>query len=599
MRALRSFVPVLACACTLITAGPAMAGRHPGPDRACRTSTSARASSRPTAAQRADARGARRRGRAGTQFGTPSSLVRPGGALGATVGGATAPRRRARVAASATAALFRLGSPSPGCALVERREARRRATTHAVTLRQTLGGLDAAGGGLVTDRRREGRRRVEGRLGLLDAERRRDARPAGRASARRPGLAAGRRERRARHVAGARSHAVAPRKAGLGRGLAGPARPPGSRTIQRHAAGRVPDGQPRLRPGVRDASCSTPPAPTPAAYRVFVDARTGAVLARESLVAERRRGRPRRRGAGPRGAGRPPPPVVTPFAGSLPPEDGGCDALQGPVHRRRRRRRPRDRRASPTRTRPRNDIVLKLFKAARPTRSPRPTRSARPSASATRRPAACRPATTSSRSASSATARRRSSRARTPARSASTPARRPRPYLARWRAFPANPPLNPLAPDPWNNPSTDTRAEHVLEAEHDAGGLRPRRRQPRVALAVGLRPAARTPRRTRPSGNNARTAESWTNDALPGAQPVPAGERRRATTRSRGRTSGSPRTATRARPYAARTSWSARASTSRRRSTNLFVHAQPDARLLLPARLHRGELQRAGARTSG
>src|SRR6476646_9486543 len=88
-RALRPYLPAFACAGLLFTAGPAMAGdiqTAPGlPDLDVRTGTVA-----PTAAQRADAK-ALRAEVAWNQFGTPSSLARRGGALGATVGGATAP----------------------------------------------------------------------------------------------------------------------------------------------------------------------------------------------------------------------------------------------------------------------------------------------------------------------------------------------------------------------------------------------------------------------------------------------------------------------------------------------------------------------------
>ena len=69
MRALRSFVPVLACACTLITAGPAMGAdvqTSPGlPDLDVRSGHIA-----PTAAQRADAK-AMRAEVAWNEFGTP------------------------------------------------------------------------------------------------------------------------------------------------------------------------------------------------------------------------------------------------------------------------------------------------------------------------------------------------------------------------------------------------------------------------------------------------------------------------------------------------------------------------------------------------
>ena len=78
------------------------------------------------------------------QFGTPSSLVRPGGALGATVQGSSA-SDAARGWLSANRSLFRLSSTA-GMALVAD-NALAGSSTHAVTLRQTVGGLAASGGG--------------------------------------------------------------------------------------------------------------------------------------------------------------------------------------------------------------------------------------------------------------------------------------------------------------------------------------------------------------------------------------------------------------------------------------------------------------------
>jgi hypothetical protein len=165
MRALRSFVPVLACAGTLITAGPAMGAdiqTSPGlPDLDVRSGHIA-----PTAAQRA---GAKAPEVAWNQFGTPSTLVRSGGTLG-TAGGATA-SDAARAWLDSNRSLFRLGSVD-GLAVVDDAKLADSAT-HAVTLRQTpdarrprrLGRRDRH------DRRREGGRAVAGDLRLLDAVR--------------------------------------------------------------------------------------------------------------------------------------------------------------------------------------------------------------------------------------------------------------------------------------------------------------------------------------------------------------------------------------------------------------------------------------------
>ena len=271
------------------------------------------------------------------------------------------------------------------------------------------------------------------------------------------------------------------------------------------------------------------------------------------------------------------------------PPDGGCDVAQGPVHRRRRRRRPRDRRVR-RRDTPAQDIVLGSSAARRSSR--RPTRCARPSGSATRPPAASRRATTSSRCASSATAPRRPSRAPTPARSRSTTARRPRPTpragtrsAARRRTTPSTPTRGTTRTPTrarswcWKASATPGDCDEVV------GNL--------AARAPWDHDPKRTRRRTRRSATTPAAAESWTDGGGPGADAVPPGQRRRATTRSRGRTPGATPTATPARRTAPR-SCPARASTSPPRSTNLFVAAQPDARLVLPARLHRGQLERPG-----
>src|SRR6185436_12811780 len=141
MRALRSFVPVLACACTLITAGPAMGAdvqTSPGlPDLDVRSGHID-----PTKAQRA---GAKALGAdvAWNEFGTPSSLVRGDGALGATVQGNTA-TDAARAWLDRNRGLFRLSSIA---GLTLQSDAKlAQSTTHAVTLQQMPGGVESAGG---------------------------------------------------------------------------------------------------------------------------------------------------------------------------------------------------------------------------------------------------------------------------------------------------------------------------------------------------------------------------------------------------------------------------------------------------------------------
>lgn len=83
----------------------------------------------------------------------------------------------------------------------------------------------------------------------------------------------------------------------------------------------------------------------------------------------------------------------------------------------------------------------------------------------------------------------------------------PAPYLARWHVFPANPPLNALPADPWNNPSTDTRERwcwvegDVDDCDRVVGNL-----ASRGPWDFNHKANAATFTTT---GNNAVTAESW------------------------------------------------------------------------------------------
>ena len=151
----------------------------------------------------------------------------------------------------------------------------------------------------------------------------------------------------------------------------------------------------------------------PTAYRVFVDARSGTVLARESLVDSE----------GDTAAAAPP--TDADQRRRCPREDGGCDTQKGPYTVAADRRRARDRRLRQRRQR-RQRHRPQALQRRRP-RSPRPTPSARPSASATRPTAACPPATTSCSCASSGRPAAGRARAPTRARSASTRARPRRP----------------------------------------------------------------------------------------------------------------------------------------------------------------------------
>ena len=351
-------------------------------------------------------------------------------------------------------------------------------------------------------RRGQGRQRLEGRLGrrrTLNGDRTLDGKARLRDGQAWQAAAA---QRRPRQVAGA-DRAPA-RQEGPRPRLEGPAR---RRAGQRAAGPRRWPSRPssqRLRAGVRDARARHPGGRADRLPRVRRRAQRRGPRAREPGRQRERRsaGRPRRRRR------------TTLSTARCRRRTRGCDTPEGPVHRRRRPTACARSTSSPTPTRTVNDIVLKLFSGTHRGRRGR-TRSARPSASATRPTAAC-PAGDYFVAAVRLRRRQRAGRAAHlhGHDRASTRARRPAPYTARWRANPANPPLNPLPAGPVEQPEHRHAREHVLEAEHDAVGLRQGRRQPRVALAVGLQPArqrlddhdARATTRARPSPG--RTAAS-------------------------------------------------------------------------------------------
>ena len=293
----------------------AIDGTRALPDRDTRTGQI-----RPAAAQRADARalGARVDW---NRFGTPSSLVDPGGALATGVRGAT-PAAAARAWLDANAALFRLDS-ADGLEL-QSDNALAGGAGHAVTFRQVVGGLDAAGGGLVTiGVKRDGDWRVISAAGSLHG---------GSSLAGKPPLAPEQAVQKAAANAGEeRSLAqIVPVDKPAANGFDGvqagrrPRRPvaPGRWRSRRSATA----GSPRTR-----RSCSTAAGAEPEGVPDATSTRrSGAILARESVVdhaAEARRSRRRRSPA------------------SCRPRTAAATVLKGAYAVADGRRRPRDRRA--------------------------------------------------------------------------------------------------------------------------------------------------------------------------------------------------------------------------------------------------------------
>ncbi|MFN2386905.1 MAG: M36 family metallopeptidase, partial [Thermoanaerobaculia bacterium] len=247
------------------------------------------------------------------------------------------------------------------------------------------------------------------------------------------------------------------------------------------------------------------------AYTHFVDAQTGEILFRQSLVHQLAKGLSFALAV-----------TATPFMGSLPATDGGCGPMHGPY-------------AVPANTfsidvaatadLPANDIVLKLFfgttlvQAADTATSPEaihyepfggvPVGNYFVQVCEYQDGAGAIPPTSYTgaivvNDAASTT---------------------PFPYPPKWKVFPANPRLGTLPADPWNYPSTDIRKVWCWDANINGNPV------PGCDYEVGNL-ASRGPwdhdqttdlptYTTR--GNNARTGEAWTSPLTPGAfgfQPV-------------------------------------------------------------------------------
>jgi extracellular elastinolytic metalloproteinase len=510
MRVQRGSVLVGAAACLLAWAATAMAetdiqGNPTGkPDVDVRTGRLA-----PTKAQRSDV--ADLQAQAGwNQFGTPSSLVRPGAALGASVGAASA-ADAARAWLSANRSLYRLSSLDGLTLVADNKLAD--SDTHAITLRQTVGGLAASGGGLVTlgvaksgDAWKivsatgsiSGDESLSGKVRLRDGE-----------AWQRAAASVG----RVRSLA--QIERLRARKLRLGHGWHG-LRVAGLGQVQQARQVAFPTVSKGFVPAYETLVVDGETA-EPSSYRVFVDARNGAILARDSLV-DSASDAPQPAKA--KAAQAPAPgTVTTPVSGTLPPEDGGCDERKGPFTVGDGARAldvfvNSDMMA--------NDLVLHVFNATTEIPgSPVDT------------------GTTPERIRFSPTGGvppgdyfiqvcefgdgtppgEPRTYTGTVTIDTSVP---PASYLARWRAFPANPPLNPLAFDPWNNPSDDTRVNMCWRQSTTASDC-----DMVVGNQASRAPWDFSPRLNAPTnttaGNNARSAESWLNSGGPGPnqfQPV-------------------------------------------------------------------------------
>ena len=444
---------------------------------------------RPTAAQRADARdiGAQV---AWNQFGTPSTLVDAGGALATGVRGAT-PEAAARAWLDANKALFRLDS-AKGFELLSD-NALAGDAGHAVTLRQTVGGLAAGGGGLLTiGLARQDGWKVVSASGTVHGDSTLAAKPE---LAPEQAL-----QRAAANVGEERSLAqIKPvEKSGL-KGfkaykLAGVADVQSAKAVAFPTVGR--GFIPAYETYVIDTSGAEP-----SAFRTFVDARSGDILARESLV-DHETDEAQAALAAPQ-----------PFSGQLPPEDGGCDTRKGPYTVGAGVRAIDTIANADT---PAQDLVLRLYQGdtllveADTGLTPERIRYSPAGGVA---PGDYFVQVCEFRNSAPPVEPRTYTGTVTLDDSIPPPA-----YTARWQVFGGTPPHNVLSADPWNNPSTDTREQWCWKATANAddcdkvvGNLASRAPWDHD---VKLNTSTFTTR-----GNNANSVEGWANanGPVPGA----------------------------------------------------------------------------------
>ena len=478
---------LLAAAAPAPAADVAIDGARALPDRDTRTGTI-----RPSADQRADARaiGAQV---AWNRFGTPSSLVDPGGTLATGVRGAS-PQAAARAWLDANRDLFRLGS-ADGFELASD-SALAGGAGRAVTLRQVVGGLEASGGGTLTiGLAREGAGwKVVSAAGTVSP----DESLAGKGS-----LNAQEAVQRAAADAGKQrslAQIVPLPKDG----------PDGFKAFKLAGVGDVQRAKPVAFPTVENGFVPAYETivldaqdATPAAYRTFVDARDGSILARESLVDHETDAENAAQAAL----------AHETFWGELPPTDGGCGPRHGPYTVNAGQGvRAIDVFANADNAA--QDILLRLYRGdtlvaeADTLRTPERIRYA---------PAGGVPAgdyfvvVCEYDDAQNVPPVEPRTYSGTINFDTTTP---PPAYTARWRVFGGMPLHNTLELDPWDNPSTDIREDWCWRASPTPADC-----DEIVGNLASRAPWDHDVKANVPSyttiGNNARTAESWSDSLLP------------------------------------------------------------------------------------
>jgi extracellular elastinolytic metalloproteinase len=436
------------------------------------------------------------------QFGTPASLTRHGRFLARGIRGKNA-AVAARWYLNRHKALFGLRSGSS----VRLEAANRLAGSngYAVTFRQVFGGLEAAEGGTVTIGV-SGTARRGWKVGFVSSSLTRDRALAGSIK-----------------LSGAQAWVRAARSVGMTRySVANVLKQRTVRGWTRLAVGGLGDAQsvrpvafPTLRHGVAPAyEAIVVKARDAFGYKVIVDARTGAALARSSLVQNLNSSTPKLMAA-----------ESYTFSGTVAATDGACSvagtfaiaagnrALDGFANA----------------TNPVNDLVLDLYNEANvrvahadtfltPERFRYAPAGGVPAGNY--RVEVCDfddgpPGPTGTAWADPRTYEG----TLIGDASAAPPA-----YLARWKVFPANPPLHTVDGYPWNHPDTDTRETWCWYAAPDCTRLM-------GGFPLGSRGPWDHDHKTNTAtlttrGNNARSATSWADPFFPSApqySPVSAG----------------------------------------------------------------------------
>jgi extracellular elastinolytic metalloproteinase len=482
-----------AMAATLVFAGPTFGVRQATPSKhghgSLRDFVRAGASSNPTAAQRAAVRALHAKA-TWNRYGTPATLMRRGGFLTKQAAGVTA-TIAARSWLAKHKVIFRLDSVRELRARADSRLAT--STGHAITFQQALDGLKVVNGtGLLTVSLEPAKKAHRWKIAFVSSTAIGSVSLQGTAK-----LSAAQAWARAASNIGLKATLLNVRGQKVGRGWTN-LRVGGLRDVQRIRLGAFGTARSAV-PAYESIVLDTSTAST-AAYRVIVNARTGAILARTNLTDNfsTAKSKPKQLLAT----------TTTPFGGEVPGTDGACDVRKGPFTVG-----PGVRALSgfAAATVSLNDVVFKLFFDGSTTPlieadtlfSPEQFRYA---------PAGGVPpgdyfvqVCDFADGAAWAMPRTYSGTVTID----DSPA--PPDYWARWEAFPANPPLAANTMFPWGHPSTDTR---------ETWCWRPAAGCDRVVGNLASRSPwdydARANETTyTTSGNNNKAATSWTNGSAP------------------------------------------------------------------------------------